>query len=437
MGNLRVRVIAAILATGLVASSMAGCSHGDTKDTKVTEDNKELADDIKKYKDQMLDIKETKFNLDDTVLKVDNDEISVDDIMYYWYTLEREAYYYEFVYKQQNTEYLDADYEDGVTYREQYKSYIKDQAIMYNIFYKEAVDKGMELTEDEKKQVKSDAQSAVSSMTDQQKELLGATQEKYEKLFEVMQLASKRYAEVLDGLGVDEEAAKESVDIKDYTTNTVEYICGYFKETTTDEDGNEVTNDKGKDEKAKIKKELQKMAKKAVKGTDFAEIVKDNKVGIDSGEITYTKGDKTFSTKIEKQLNKLKEGEVTGLIEDGNDYMLIYKMKTKDDTSTYANAQNEAVETAKSEAFEKYWKKELEKHDIEELDAFKDLKFGTLLITDDFQIQVIKENESYMAEQGEAEEDDDTVTLSDEEAEKVFNVDDKESIDNSKDTDSE
>lgn len=386
MVKLKSRIAVMLLTLTLAVSSITGCSSQSGNDTKEKAEKaeKQLKDDMKKYKDQMLDIKATKFNLDDVVLKIDDEEITLNDMIYYWYTLEREAYYYEFVYKQQSTDYLDSEYGDGVTYREQYKSYIKDQAIMYHLFYKEAVDEGLELTEDEEKQVKSDAQSAISSMTEQQKELLGATQKKYEDLFKIMELASKRYEEVLDGLGVDEEAAKKSVDIKDYTTNTVEYICGYFEEATTDEDGNEVTSDKSKAEKAKIKAELKKMLKKAKKGEDFAEIVKNNKLGIDNGEVTYTKGDKTFSNKIEKVINPLKEGEVTGLVEDGKEYMLIYKMKTKDDTSTYAGAQNKAVEDAKSKAFEKYWEKELDKHDIEELDKFTDLTFGTLLVTDDF-----------------------------------------------------
>lgn len=246
--------------------------------------------------------------------------------------------------------------EDGETYADTYKEQIMQTLKQREILYMCALKNDLSLTDEEKKQVQEDVKSTRENMTDKQKKMKGLDAKTLTTVLEKQKLGEKYKGTVIASLNIDEEALKKSVDKKSYRQYTLQYYT--FAKTETD------SNNEKKDKDAKTleqgKKDMEALQKKAAKAKDFTKDVitdKDNNNVDDNNKgISYTTRDLIetdtdfLNAKTLKKVKKMKNGEVSDLIETKDGYYVI-KMVNNNDPKAYDNQCNTVINQEKEERF--------------------------------------------------------------------------------------
>lgn len=246
--------------------------------------------------------------------------------------------------------------EDGETYADTYKKQIMQTLKQREILYMCALKNDLSLTDEEKKQVQEDVKSTRENMTDKQKKMKGLDAKTLTTVLEKQKLGEKYKGTVIASLNIDEEALKKSVDKKSYRQYTLQYYT--FAKTETD------SNNEKKDKDAKTleqgKKDMEALQKKAAKAKDFTKDVitdKDNNNVDDNNKgISYTTRDLIetdtdfLNAKTLKKVKKMKNGEVSDLIETKDGYYVI-KMVNNNDPKAYDNQCNTVINQEKEERF--------------------------------------------------------------------------------------
>lgn len=251
--------------------------------------------------------------------------------------------------------------EDGDTYSDIYKKQIMQTLKQREILYMCAQKNDLTLTDEEKKQVQEDVKSARENMSDNQKKMKGLDATTLTTVMEKQKLGEKYKDSVIASLNIDEEALKKSVDKKSYRQYTLQYYT--FAKTETD------SNNEKKDKDAKTlkqgKKDMEALQKKAAKAKDFTKDVitdKDNDNIDDNNKgISYTTKDLIetdtdfLNAKTLKKVKKMKNGEVSDLIETKDGYFVI-KMVNNNDPKAYDNQCNTVINQEKEERFNTVYK---------------------------------------------------------------------------------
>lgn len=251
--------------------------------------------------------------------------------------------------------------ENGDTYADTYKKQIMQAMKKREILYMSAQKKELSLTDEEKKAIQKDVKSARKNMTDKQKKMKGLDEATITTVMEKDKLGEKYKDSVIATLDIDEAALKKSVDKKSYRQYTLQYYT--FAKTETDSKNQ--TKDKDAKALAAGKKDMTALQKKAVKAKDFTKDVitdknKDNKDDNNTA-ISYTtkdliETDKDFlDTKTLKIVKKMKNGEVSDVLETKDGYYVI-KMVNNNDPEAYNNQCNSVISQEKESRFETVYK---------------------------------------------------------------------------------
>ncbi len=254
--------------------------------------------------------------------------------------------------------------ENGDTYADTYKKQIMQAMKKREILYMCAQKKGLSLTNEEKKAIQKDVKSARKNMTDKQKKMKGLDEATITTVMEKDKLGEKYKDSVIATLNIDEAALKKSVDKKSYRQYTLQYYT--FAKTETDSKN----QTKNKDAKtlAAGKKDMEALQKKAVKAKDFTKdvITDKNKDNMDDKNkaISYTtkdliETDKDFlDAKTLKKVKKMKNGEVSDVLETKDGYYVI-KMVNNNDPEAYNNQCNSVISQEKESRFETVYKESI------------------------------------------------------------------------------
>lgn len=211
-------------------------------------------------------------------------------------------------------------YGNGSTFQESVKEEIITE--LENILVLEAnmADYDVEITEDEKKAMNEAAKQFMEDNSNKAIKQLGATEEYVERLLTLQTIKKKMYDKIV--AEVDQEVSDEEA-----AQRTFSYVA-INKNTTTDEEGNSVEYT---DEQ---KEELETDVKDFVK-----ELKKDFEGAAESGGYTvsvqsYGKDDESFDADVLAEADKLKEGEISGLISTDENYYIIRLDKEFDEEAT-------------------------------------------------------------------------------------------------------
>lgn len=345
-----------------------------------------------------------------TVLKVGDTKFSMDDMLYPIY--ERESKYLpsnELYAQYMGTSVWDAGYmgtdtqvDSSLTNAEGLKQEIINAETEYEVLYQEAVKANYELTEDEKKEAKKQAEKALKGLSWSQKFKLAISGNKLTKRFEKRILAD-RYKEDRKketDATVDESSVKANISAKDYRQYDIQYYS-FAKNSTDPTTGQSKTLTD--DEIAKLDEELKELAKKAKKADDFTTLLGDNK----EGDIKYTEGNFTeqdgwsayLSDDNLKKIKGMKNNEISQVIVDETTgYHMFVKMINNNSTESYDTACDEAVKKAKDEAYYNWLAELEEKYDIKTYDSiWKDVTIGTVttdIVTADDLAKMAEEDSS-------------------------------------------
>lgn len=245
--------------------------------------------------------------------------------------------------------------QNGQTYAQMYKKNIMDGLKKREILYMCAQKDNVTLTDAEKKAIKEQVSSARKNMTDKQKKMKGLDEATITSVLEKSKLGDKYKDSVINGLKIDEAALKKSVSKKDYRQYTLQYYT--FAKTETNSKNESKEKDKAVLEQAA--KDMADLQKKALKAKDFTKGLinaKDNSTTDEKTGISYATKDLIetdtdfLDTNALKQVKKMKNGQISNVIETKDGYFVI-KMVNNNDPKAYNNQCNTVVEQEKETQF--------------------------------------------------------------------------------------
>lgn len=289
----------------------------------------------------------------DLVVTINDEKLYMQDMMYFIFALESQG--------QTNAQYYpgywDMEVSKGVTVRDQTKQSVMDAAVMWEILYLKAKDAKYSLTDDEKKTLKTNVDSVMTSLKDkkEQLELTGFTTENLTKALEKLQVAGKYYQSVIDGLNIKEDDVKATIDRDKYREYDTEYLLA-----ATTKYENSKTVELSDKEKAAAKASIDKALTEAKAGKSFADIAKEDTT-LTTSTLNFVKDDQKAPEEYQTAALKLKNDGITeSVVETSYGYFII-KMKDNNSSASYDTAVKDAVTKAQDDAFTTKYENEIKK----------------------------------------------------------------------------
>lgn len=231
------------------------------------------------------------------------------------------------------------------------------------ILYMDAQKNGMSLSDEEKSKVEEELKTFRKGLSDKQKEMYGLDEDTVRTVLEKKALADKYKNKIITDLAIDENAVKASVSKTDYRQYDLQYYT-YAKVIEDNEGNSSKKNDKDLKEAKKNMEALQKKtagAKDFTKGliTDTDNNNEDDKTGISYKTEELLGSDKEFaSDKVLKAIKKMKNGEVSGVLEDDKAYYIV-RMENNNNPKAYQDQCTQAVENEKQTQFDTKYKNDI------------------------------------------------------------------------------
>ncbi len=264
----------------------------------------------------------------------------------------------EMIYNMYGINWLEED-ENGNTMSDNVKNEIMSSIKEREMKYILATKAGITLTPEEQKELDESVISARESFTEAQKGIAGLDEATIRTIKEKEMLADKFKEAYLEKNPVDAESIKKTVKKEDYK----EYSVQYYTIAKTDAEGKEKAADVLKTDK----ENMDKLYAKAKTASDFSKDMitdsDDNKTDDTTGiafkeaKLCEANGTVVFGEKTMKQVKKMKNGDVTTVLEDDgiNGYVVI-KMVDNDSASAYETACENAVTSAEDSKYDEYYK---------------------------------------------------------------------------------
>lgn len=274
------------------------------------------------------------------VLTVDDTKVYLNEMMYHVMLAEMQGELYASVL-QNGEDYWDMDDGNGATMAEVAKDMAMDNAVKYQLFYDLAMQKGYEMTDEEKEISKSQAENIMLNISAEVLQKLELSEEQLLIILDKIAIATRYYNDFVKTLDVDEEVIRDTFDPADYQQYDIEYIYATKKELA----------------------ELEELKEEVKNATEFDQL--SDKTSLKIGNLSFLSGKDTFGeeTNLEEEIVSMNPGEVSDIIETVKGYYII---RLKDNTSkdSYETAVSDAVEQAKEEAFESAYEKLKKEHQI-------------------------------------------------------------------------
>ncbi len=238
------------------------------------------------------------------------------------------------------------------------KKQVMDMLKQREIVCMEAEAQGQKLTDEEIKAAHEEAKKIYDGLTDGQKKLDGLDQDTLNKVFERDALAEKYRQVIISESGVDAEALKASVNKEDYHQYTLQYymVKNESEAAASASGGAAEATPVSEEQKKKNLKNMEELKKKAATAEDFTKLLEEgDTTGISQMQtqnlVKNEMKDSTFLTKKDRnKLIKMKNGEISDIIEGEDGYYLV-RMENNDDSAAYDTQCETVVREAEDNAF--------------------------------------------------------------------------------------
>ncbi|SES72223.1 peptidylprolyl isomerase [[Clostridium] polysaccharolyticum] len=324
-------------------------------------------------------------------MTISKEKVTMGDVMYYLYTTEMQGNYMDSMYRQfYGQSYWDMqDEQTGLTYRDSAKQQAEQTIEQYNILYREAVKAGYKVTKEDTKKAQKDVKQIRKNLTFEQKNKTGFTKGALQKALEKKYVADRFKKDTIDGFDIDDKKIRDGVKKADFRQYDVQY---YSIPTQTQNDKNE-TVDVDKKTLETYKAELEELANRA-KTEDFDSLTpeavkitkeanspssdeskdesdksKDENKDKEKYKSNFTTngkfvaGDGTFTTEVENVLKKMKNGEVSQVIE-GQGYLYLVKMVNNNDDEAYETEVKNQITTEENKQFDTWYQDVFKKYTV-------------------------------------------------------------------------
>ncbi len=295
-----------------------------------------------------------KYKKEDLALTIDDEKLTMADMLYYIYSYESQISYMDQMYQYYfGTGYWDMEIEEGKTIRDDSKEQAMDTAIRYEVLYREAIKKDYKLTDDEIKEIETNTASIMEQMSEEDKKLTGFTEESVNEIQKKWAITDKYYGDLIDSFDIDDDAIKAGIDKEQYKEYSTEYI--YVTTVSKDEEGN--ATPLSDDEVKAAKEKIDAIYEKVKDSKNLEDGIEDGDTSVDYTDLSFLPNDEneqTNKTYMEEAM-KLKNGEISGVVETDEGYYII-KMVDDSATTSYDEAVDTAIQEAEEARFEEEFK---------------------------------------------------------------------------------
>lgn len=253
-------------------------------------------------------------------------------------------------------------YEGDKTMEDQTKEGVLEQFKKMQIVASHAADYNISISEEEQVKIEEAATKLIEANDEKTQKALHMSKESAVSLFETYYLYNKVSEAMVADVNTevsDEEAAQKKMSYIEFS------LAG-----TTDEEGNTV--ELTEEEKAAVKAKAEAVVtagaaemENAITGTDYSVL-----------EATFDEESDTLDTAVYEAANKLKEGEMSSVIETETAYYVV-RLDSNFDKEATESKKETIVEERKTEAFDKVyegWETEEDAFVLEE-SAWKSIRF--------------------------------------------------------------
>lgn len=313
-----------------------------------------------------------------TVLTINKEKYHMDDLSYYFYTVESQYDYYNQMF---GGSYWDMTYDEetGATVRDAAKQEAIDSAIYSEILYKEAVSEGYTLTEEEKTTIDTNVTSLLDGqLTEAVVEKNNFTKEYLTEFLGKATLSDRYRKDKIEALPIDDEAIKADYDPADYRQYDIEYL--YVTTQTTDDDGN--TIDLSAEEKTAAFDKLNALSESAKTTKDWSTLIPE-----DEEDLKYQKGnfiatDTKFDEKFEAMMMAMENDAISKVYEAEGGYYIV-RMVNNNSSERYDSTVKQAITDAENQGFSEVYQKISEKYDYSINNGYlKSLTMGNITLAD-------------------------------------------------------
>ena len=290
------------------------------------------------------------YSKDDVAVTIDGDKLTMAEMLYYIYSYESQIDYMDQMYMYYfNTGYWDMEIEEGKTIRQDSKDQTMDTAIRYEVLYREAIKKDYKLTDDELATIKENSASAMEQISAEQLALTGFTEDSIYEIQQKWAITDKYYGDLIESFNIDEDAIKAGIDKDQYKEYSTEYIM--IPTVSTDDQGNSTPlSDK---EKAAAKKKIDAIYDEVKDSKDLEKALPEDSSEFSYSDLNFLPNDEneTADKTYMEEAMKLKNDEVSGVVETADGYYII-KMIDTDATTSYDEAVEAAIQEAEDARFD-------------------------------------------------------------------------------------
>lgn len=300
--------------------------------------------------------KDTLDSNEQTVVSIDGQVISLKEMMYHVVIAEFQGKLIS-SYFGNEANYWSSEYEKGVTMSAAIKDKVMADAIKYEIFYRKALEEGLELSEEEKTAAREKAVNMKQNIAEDALNLVKLNEEDLIHIGEKLALSTKAYQEFVKSLGADEESIKSHMDPNDYIEYKIEYL--FIPTMKQAESGALIPL--GEEEKQAAYDKLYTYEVQAKEGNEFKSIKINPEDNIKVGEIRFAENKNEFADEIEipQMASQLAKNQVSDIFETSRGYYIIKRLG-----DPYTTLYDEAVsaevkekeETIVIPAYEKFKK---------------------------------------------------------------------------------
>ena len=284
-----------------------------------------------------------------TVLTIEDDKYYMDDLNYYFYTVESQYAYFDQLF---GGSYWDMTYDQstGTTVRDIAKTEAMNYALENEVMYREAVANGYSLTTDE---VTTVATKVDKLLTEELTEKIinhnNFTEKYLTDILSKTTLGERYRADIIATLDVNEDEIEEEISFEEYRQYKIEYL--YASTQTTDSDGKQVNM--SEEEKSAIYDNISSLYDKAVETEDWSTLIPEEESEIVYRKDSFTQKD-TYIPELKSIMLEMDNNAISDIVETENGFFIV-RMLNNSSTEAYDKAVNDAITTAENAAFDKYY----------------------------------------------------------------------------------
>ncbi|MHB8127478.1 MAG: SurA N-terminal domain-containing protein [Mobilitalea sp.] len=313
------------------------------------------------------------------LITVDGDKLDLQDLSYYFYTVENQYEQYDQMFGGQ---YWDMSYDEttGATMRDAAKQEAIESALYTEILYREAVDEDYALTAEETDTVSTNVDAllggeqlskAVISKNDFTKKYLTDITSK-------LTLASRYRQEKIDALNIDDEGIKAGFAFEDYKQYDIQTL--FISTQTTDAEGTSVAV--SADEKTAAFDKINALYESAKTTEDWSTLIPEGEEQLVYKEDQFLESETTFSDEFEAVMMAMENNTISDVYEAENGYYIV-RMVNNNSSESYDTAVADAITSAENEGFNTIYQEVIAKHEYSINDTIlRSLTMGSITLAD-------------------------------------------------------